>query len=170
MTTTVPPPAIGLANTTYAVRGRLQDGLTTTAELAALLDVDAQPTAGDLTAARALRDAFRAAAAAHADGEDIDPADLAVINATTAAAPHCRELDPALTTRVTRTGPPVTAALAALAENAITLLAEGHVRVCGRKGCVLLFVKDHHRREWCSAGCGNKVRAARHYEKVKAGG
>ncbi|GLZ79494.1 hypothetical protein Afil01_43010 [Actinorhabdospora filicis] len=164
---TVPPPAIGLANTTYAVRGKLRDGLTTTAELAALLTVDATPTGDDLDAARALRDAFRAAAAALAEGEAPAPGDLAVINATTAAAPHWRELTPALTTRDARTGPPVAAALAALAEDAITLLTEGHVRVCGRKECVLLFVKDHPRREWCSPGCGNKVRAARHYEKVK---
>lgn len=165
-------PAIALANTTYAVRGKPRDGLTTPAELATLLateiDDDLTPTAEDLTAARALRDAFRSATMAVAGGVMPDAADLAVINATTAASRQARELGPKLTTRVTRIGPPVTAALAGIAENAITLLTEGHVRMCGRPECVLLFVKDHPRREWCSKGCGDKVRAARHYAKTKA--
>jgi len=26
-------------------------------------------------------------------------------------------------------------------------------------------VKNHPRREWCSAACGNRVRAARHYRR-----
>src|SRR2546429_545268 len=35
-------------------------------------------------------------------------------------------------------------------------------------GCVLYFVKDHPRREWCSAACGNRARAARHYSRHRA--
>ena len=31
--------------------------------------------------------------------------------------------------------------------------------------CVQYFVKDHPRREWCSAACGNRARVARHYTK-----
>jgi predicted RNA-binding Zn ribbon-like protein len=30
---------------------------------------------------------------------------------------------------------------------------------------VLYFVKTHPRREWCSVACGNRVRAARHYQR-----
>ncbi|MFI6847287.1 CGNR zinc finger domain-containing protein [Kitasatospora sp. NPDC050467] len=37
-------------------------------------------------------------------------------------------------------------------------------------GCVLYFVKKHPRREWCSAGCGTRARAARHYERTEAAG
>ena len=32
-------------------------------------------------------------------------------------------------------------------------------------GCVLYFIKDHPRREWCSTACGNRARAARHYAR-----
>lgn len=39
------------------------------------------------------------------------------------------------------------------------------LRACYAPGCVLYFVKHHPRREWCSAGCGNRARQARHYER-----
>jgi predicted RNA-binding Zn ribbon-like protein len=42
------------------------------------------------------------------------------------------------------------------------------LRACYAPGCVLYFVKSHPRREWCSVGCGNRVRAARHYRAVRA--
>jgi predicted RNA-binding Zn ribbon-like protein len=40
---------------------------------------------------------------------------------------------------------------------------------CHAPGCVLYFLKTHPRREWCSVTCGNRVRAARHYERIRAG-
>ncbi|WP_433236869.1 CGNR zinc finger domain-containing protein [Streptosporangium sp. CA-135522] len=43
---------------------------------------------------------------------------------------------------------------------------EADLRACHAPGCVLFFVKDHHRREWCSAACGNRARAARHYSQT----
>jgi hypothetical protein len=39
------------------------------------------------------------------------------------------------------------------------------LRACQAPGCVLYFVKDHPRREWCSTACGNRARAARHYRR-----
>ncbi|HLU55261.1 MAG TPA: CGNR zinc finger domain-containing protein [Pseudonocardia sp.] len=36
---------------------------------------------------------------------------------------------------------------------------------CHGPGCVLYFHRDHPRRGWCSAGCGNRARVARHYER-----
>lgn len=39
------------------------------------------------------------------------------------------------------------------------------LRACLAPGCVLYFIKDHPRREWCSIGCGNRARAARHYAR-----
>jgi predicted RNA-binding Zn ribbon-like protein len=41
----------------------------------------------------------------------------------------------------------------------------GRLRACHGPGCVLYFRKDHPRRGWCSAGCGNRARVARHYER-----
>jgi predicted RNA-binding Zn ribbon-like protein len=38
---------------------------------------------------------------------------------------------------------------------------------CLAPGCVRYFTKSHPRREWCSEGCGNRVRAARHYERIR---
>jgi predicted RNA-binding Zn ribbon-like protein len=66
---------------------------------------------------------------------------------------------------------PVTAGLARVAENAIELLGgadAARLRACRAPGCVLYFVKTHPRREWCSVACGNRVRAARHYQRVRA--
>ncbi|GIG66620.1 CGNR zinc finger domain-containing protein [Phytomonospora endophytica] len=176
------PLAIELANTTYAVRGVVQDGLRTREDLTAWLarlsprlpGGHSDVGDGDLTAARALRDAIRGLARSLEDGAAPDSAEIATVNRAARAAPHWTELRP--------TGPPraerhretagVTAALAEVAENAVSLFAGeegGRVRLCGRPGCVLLFVKDHPRREWCSNKCGNKVRAARHYQRTKEG-
>ena len=41
------------------------------------------------------------------------------------------------------------------------------LRACHAPGCVLYFVKSHPRREWCSVACGNRVRAARHYQRAR---
>ena len=63
--------------------------------------------------------------------------------------------------------------LAALAADAIELLTSPHrdrLRTCGAPGCVLMFLKEHPRREWCSDGCGNRARQARHYERTRRGG
>lgn len=56
----------------------------------------------------------------------------------------------------------------AIAEEAIELFAgEGKalLRACLAPGCVLYFLKSHPRREWCSPGCGNRARVARHYAR-----
>ncbi|WP_316742596.1 ABATE domain-containing protein [Streptomyces sp. MK7] len=39
------------------------------------------------------------------------------------------------------------------------------LRPCLAQNCLLFFVKNHARREWCSAACGNRVRVARHYRR-----
>src|SRR5690606_11531652 len=43
------------------------------------------------------------------------------------------------------------------------------LRACHGPGCVLYFCKDPPRRGWCSAGCGNRARVARHYERHRRG-
>jgi predicted RNA-binding Zn ribbon-like protein len=40
------------------------------------------------------------------------------------------------------------------------------LRACQGPGCVLFFIRDR-RREWCSHGCGNRARAARHYARAR---
>jgi predicted RNA-binding Zn ribbon-like protein len=61
--------------------------------------------------------------------------------------------------------------VAAFAERAVELFAGGlrpQLRACLAPGCVLYFAKEHPRREWCSAGCGNRARVARHYQRHHA--
>lgn len=71
--------------------------------------------------------------------------------------------------RHTRTsGQAASAAVSAIAEDAIALFSQDarhQLRACLAPGCVLYFVKHHPRREWCSAGCGNRARSARHYQR-----
>ncbi|MFI6503908.1 CGNR zinc finger domain-containing protein [Nonomuraea typhae] len=173
------PLPIELANATYAVRGRLQDGLSTVEELAAWLDAvrerlplpppePIRPTAGDLAGARELRDGIRALACAATTGALPEPAAVEAVNKYARAAFHWRELRwdaaPAALTR--SSAPAVSADLSAIAQQAVDLFsgpALADLRACHAPGCVLFFIKDHHRREWCSAACGNRARAARHY-------
>ncbi|GAA3136286.1 CGNR zinc finger domain-containing protein [Planomonospora alba] len=61
---------------------------------------------------------------------------------------------------------------AVLASAAIALLAgpdRERLRVCPAPRCVLYFIKEHARQEWCSTGCGNRARAARHYRRHGSG-
>ena len=39
----------------------------------------------------------------------------------------------------------------------ITGPAAEQLRACEAPGCVLMFAKDHPRRTWCSAACGNRA-------------
>jgi predicted RNA-binding Zn ribbon-like protein len=60
------------------------------------------------------------------------------------------------------------AALSAIAEEAISFFsgdARHKLRACLAPRCLRYFVKDHPRREWCSAACGNRARTARHYQR-----
>ncbi|SDJ04811.1 CGNR zinc finger domain-containing protein [Nonomuraea jiangxiensis] len=179
------PPPIELGNATYAVRGRAKDGLRSVEHLAAWLR-DLRPrlevtltdddlrgiTENDLRHARELRDTIRALADASTQGCDPDPDAVATLNRHASRSPRWRELrtTPEPHTTVCATGRPVEAALAALAEEAVELFAgplRQELRACHGPGCVLYFVRDSPRREWCSPGCGNRARAARHYAKVR---
>jgi predicted RNA-binding Zn ribbon-like protein len=97
---------------------------------------------------------------------------VSTINRVAAVAPAWPELSwpadgPA--TRQVRTRSPATQALLSLiASQAVALFtAAGQppLRACLAPGCVLFFVQHHPRREWCSSGCGNRARVARHYRR-----
>lgn len=65
---------------------------------------------------------------------------------------------------------PCRSALAGLGHHALELLTGPtavNLRACNAPHCVLYFVKSHPRREWCSDACGNRARAARHYQRVR---
>lgn len=73
---------------------------------------------------------------------------------------------PARSTRTSGSAPD--AAISQCADEAIALFssASAHsLRACLAPRCVLYFLRQHPRREWCSAACGNRARVARHYQR-----
>ncbi|MFD2348740.1 CGNR zinc finger domain-containing protein [Nonomuraea ferruginea] len=61
--------------------------------------------------------------------------------------------------------------IAALARAAIDFLSgpqRERLRACDAPRCVRYFVQSHGRQEWCKPSCGNRARAARHYQRHNA--
>ncbi|WP_225859155.1 CGNR zinc finger domain-containing protein [Streptomyces albicerus] len=180
------PLPIELANATYAIRGHPQDGLRTVEQLAFWLeqvrprlplppsDADLRDIGPqDLVMARELRDAIRTLAAAAVERTPPPAAALDSLNRCVRTALSWRELrwDDGTSAEPRNDARPITATLSGIAELAVDLFAGpalADLRACHAPGCVLFFIKDHPRRAWCSPGCGNRARAARHYRRTKA--
>jgi predicted RNA-binding Zn ribbon-like protein len=123
-----------------------------------------------------LRDRVRALLDSVAHGAAPPPPHLYALSRIAAAAPSrliagpgTPDIRPDVQRR--RTGAPASIVLAALAEDALILAADqaaGTVLSCGSDGCLGLFVQDDPRRRYCSPGCANRARVARHYERTKA--
>ncbi|MGW6389429.1 CGNR zinc finger domain-containing protein [Streptomyces sp. NPDC055103] len=130
--------------------------------------LDITVTERDLAAVRAVRDALWGIALARAGGADLDPQEVAVVNAA-AAEPPLVALIAADGTRAWAPGATGARLLATVARDAVELLTGPHadrVRVCGADNCALVFADTSRpgRRRWCSMDrCGNrhKVRAHR---------
>ncbi|GAA4618163.1 CGNR zinc finger domain-containing protein [Saccharopolyspora hordei] len=141
---------------------------------------DGRPSDAHLASAVALREAIDRAVLARADRAIPAGPDVELINA--AARGENRE---ALQLRVGRDGSvaavrpqprdPVRAALAAVAVDAIELLATEpfpRVAVCAFHRCGLRFLDTSpaRNRQWCSmARCGNRAKARQHYARRRAG-
>jgi predicted RNA-binding Zn ribbon-like protein len=181
------PIAVELHNTVYASSSGPRDGLAGPASaqaflaaiaprLPAHLPAGAEPTA---TALVALREAVRAVLGAALDGDPPPAAALAVINRAAAAAPsfvQARPHDGGPAPRAVTAYHDASRAqviLAAFAADAIALLTgpqRAELRACGAPRCVLMYLRDHPRRQWCSNACGNRARQARHYQRRTADG
>jgi predicted RNA-binding Zn ribbon-like protein len=182
------PLPVELMNTIWADRDGVHDalaGLEQAREWLAAVGLPADLDERGHVGLRSLRDAVRRlaadvtgdprpAAASAITGRDQA---VAAVNQACARAPSWSELtwpagaSPARTTRSARS--PAELAVATVAEQAVTLFADDPVtrlRACLAPGCVLYFVREHPRREWCSAGCGNRARVARHYRRHHARG
>jgi predicted RNA-binding Zn ribbon-like protein len=182
------PLPIELMNTRWADRHGVFDALAGDENVAAWLDAVQQggPTRPATLAMahesgrqlRDLRDALRRlAAVATKDTRSRGVSDvpdrataLEIVNRAAASAPTWSELSwdkgrpPRQLTRSAHA--PGQVAVAAIAQAGVALLAgpDRHdLRACSAPGCVLYFLRDHPRREWCSTACGNRARAARHY-------
>ena len=177
------PVAVELHNTLYAIRGELVDGLETADDLSAWLSAIAdrlpvRARGADLTRHGefvALRGAVRDALQAMLAREPVSETALEMLNGVAARAPVSPLAVPSPGGRLraeTRyhTADATDIALATLAGDALSLLTDpvrGQLRACGAPGCVLVFQTDHPRRRWCSGGCGNRVRQARHYVRAR---
>jgi predicted RNA-binding Zn ribbon-like protein len=177
---------IELMNTIWTSRDGNHDGLTTEPDVEGWVDAahgpSPQVTAADVTAIRALRDALRRLAAEVTDDQrnggrsELTLADaVAELNQTSALAPSWSHLYwPAVGApqrRAESTAAVFAAKLAEIAEHAIELFSgpdRDELRACPAPGCLLYFLRDHSRREWCSAACGNRARVARHYQRHKS--
>jgi predicted RNA-binding Zn ribbon-like protein len=180
------PAPVRLMSTIWADTDGVHDDLRTPADLDEWLDAigtdraAAHAAEAELAQARALRDAVRRLAAFVTQDTRTAAAsamtDVAValeqVNATAATlpAPLLILRDGRLELSAGGGVSPVTTGLARVAEQAAGLLGgddAARLRACYAPGCVLYFIKTHPRREWCSVACGNRVRAARHYQRIR---
>jgi predicted RNA-binding Zn ribbon-like protein len=182
------PLAIELHNTIYATSAGVVDALAGDASSGAWLralaprlpvcdlPAGALPEASELVA---LRTAVRAALHAAVAGDAPDPRDVETINRASRRAPQSLVVRWSSSDAPPRRGTDFQRAsradviVAALAADAIELLTSSRrdaLRTCAAPGCVLMFLKEHPRREWCSDACGNRARQARHYERTRRGG
>ncbi|EFC83771.1 ABATE domain-containing protein [Parafrankia sp. EUN1f] len=179
------PLAVEFGNTIYVNRRGQQDGLSTRGRTAAWLlqhSGSFEPNLGPRDVAMLsprehrrlvdLRDAVRAALRAVVDGVAVPPPARETINSASALVPRWVVLvgDPPEAVESFAAVDPVLAAAGALARSAVQVLGGGSgaaLRACAAAGCPLFFVKNHPRREWCSAACGNRARVARHYARQR---
>jgi predicted RNA-binding Zn ribbon-like protein len=176
-------------NTIWADTAGVHDELTDAAALhdwlVAVTDYDSvqsgKPSQDELNDALLLRDSLRRLAAySTADARPtaqspVTETDEAVdaVNTLLADRPQTQlgVLGGQLQAVTRQHASPARSALAGLGHEAIALLtgpAAVNLRACNAPGCVLYFVKSHPRREWCSEACGNRARAARHYQRVRS--
>ena len=178
--------ALDLMNTYYAARGKPAEGIGSPEHATAWLQeiADRLSSAGapsindvrmfddDLDALLELREAVRRIAGAVVEDRRAEKRDVEYVNRQAALSPHWAAINWGAEGSATKTtqaaGAPVDQVLSALASDAIDLFTgadAARLRLCERPGCVLYFVKNHARREWCTPACGARVRAARSYEK-----
>jgi predicted RNA-binding Zn ribbon-like protein len=143
------------------------------------LDADAvRPVAGAL---RELRDALRRLAAEATEDprppatapELTRPEAIAALNALATTWPELvwpADGHPARAYRARGTSAGLAVEL--IAHQGVELFTgsgRDRLRPCLAPNCLLFFVKDHARREWCSPECGNRARVARHYQRHHPG-
>ena len=176
------PLSVRLMNTVWADRDGVHDALATVGHLGRWADqCGVSPSSrlgrGDLDQARSLRDALRRLTASQLDDDRPGAVSdrltseqaLTILNDVLAGCvPEVRGDAESGFSREWRTSSGgFGRQLATLALEASDLLSEGGAALgaCHGPGCVLYFHRMPARREWCSAGCGNRARVARHYRR-----
>jgi predicted RNA-binding Zn ribbon-like protein len=175
------PLPIEFSNTVYVDGGRVVDGLADAPGLRAWLGAlaDRLPVrtgaveAGRLEDFLALRTAVRSALEAVVEGRPVPEGARAELNRGSQRSPQSLHLaQRGRGSQVRYHAPSATdTVLGVIAADTIELLGgprSDDLRACAAPGCVLMFLKDHPRREWCSPTCGNRARQARHYARTRA--
>jgi predicted RNA-binding Zn ribbon-like protein len=178
------PAAIELHNTVYVRAGQTCDGLADAASSAAFMTrieprlTGQVPPTGPAPNPRqltALREIVRDALHSIVNATPLAPATAAALNhyASASRSSPTVQIEGGITRGVDwHNASRTDVLLAAFAADTIELLTGPHreqVRACGAPGCVLLYLHDHPRREWCSNACGNRARQARHYQRTHPG-
>jgi predicted RNA-binding Zn ribbon-like protein len=185
------PLPVELMNTVWADRDGVHDALDSDAGAEAWLRavagrISAQTGTGQLdvdvvppvaAALRELRDALRRLAA-EATGDPRPPATakeltrpeaITTLNALAMTWPELVWPADGHPARAYRgRGTSVGQAVELIAHQGVELFAapgRDRLRPCLAPNCLLFFVKDHARREWCSPECGNRARVNRHYQR-----
>jgi len=176
------PLPIELHNTLYVVGGDVADGLADAAGRRAWVAAigDRIPfSAPKFDSSRfgdfdALREAVREVLHATLERRPASKSALTELNRRSATTLRFEQLTQAGAALAAETrfqaATPTDALLGYLAAATIGLVSGPHaaeLRVCGAPRCVLMFLKDHPRREWCSTQCGNRARQARHYARQR---
>jgi predicted RNA-binding Zn ribbon-like protein len=130
------------------------------------------PGAVDLVRLRELRVTVRVLLDAVVAGRPLPPREVDTLNAFAADVPVVPRLFADDDRPVVRWSPQVScpgleSALARDAMELVTSEDAGRLRECEASDCDRLFVQDHGRRRWCSTACGDRMRSARHYAKVR---
>lgn len=176
------PLAIDLANTVMTARkGERVDLLATPEDLRRWVAAEEGRLGGyifdlaHLGKIRELRDAVRELFGATVEGVEFPSQPLEWVNAASAAVPMAPQLaiDGGGGPREgewVEDGDALGSALAKIARSTIGLLASPEreqLRICGAPSCGMFFLGA---RRWCCSACGNRARAARHYQRTKASG
>jgi predicted RNA-binding Zn ribbon-like protein len=161
----------------FAAQSRL-----VTPDLTTWLQAEATRLPGEAASAvhrgRALRDALRAIFIAVANRTRPSTADLDVLNTNLAASlAHARILPDAAGDGYAWgwAGADLDSPLWPIVRSAAEVLTSKHERVlvreCGSSDCTWLFMDatKNRSRQWCSmTSCGNREKARRHYQRVRA--
>jgi predicted RNA-binding Zn ribbon-like protein len=187
------PRPISLANTIWTDRAGVHDALVDAANVQQWIHavsermnlVPAQGSTHRVTAIAAqrlveLRDAVRRLAADHThDPRSLGQSPVADQDAAISIVNRTSQMSSAWPELVIECSQPmrrevwagdsfVDAAIAVIARETVELIVSPQwqqLRPCVAPGCAYYFVKDHFRREWCSAVCGNRARVARHAQR-----
>jgi predicted RNA-binding Zn ribbon-like protein len=177
------PPPVRLMNTTWTVREEAFDALEDVSDLRIFLAAIRRPVPSDLepthlAAIHGLRIGLRTLAGtidgpAPAGSKERGAA-VETINGALALAPAVDVLMAASEglTLSRADGSSFFASLGRLAREGAEVLTDRSrpLRACHAPGCGLYFVRNHQRRRWCGTDCGNRVRAARYYQRHRGSG